>query len=83
MDHDQRNWANYVQFMNLLDWENNPVVVEKTEVCASVCTCCVHLYVCACFCVWQRAIDTSVVEQDVAEDVSYATLLVIHQSQCA
>ena len=74
MDHDQRNWANYVQFMNLLDWENNPVVVEKTEVCTSVCTC---------FCVWQRAIDTSVVEQDVAEDVSYSTLLVIHQSQCA
>ena len=32
VEHDDRDWANYVQFVSLLDWQNNPVQVEKTEV---------------------------------------------------
>lgn len=31
VEHDDRDWANYVQFVSLLDWQNNPVQVEKTD----------------------------------------------------
>ena len=58
VEHDDRDWANYVQFVSLLDWQNNPVQVEKTDVrirCIVV-TGCVWCTGLQCSCVFYRAV---------------------------